>query len=360
MRRLLTILACTVATAVALEVLMRAAEPPEIYFRNWNKNGVHRPDPVYGFRWTPGYDGYMRHPDGIYLPVPLRLNEFGFRMPVASTNAGPDALRVLLLGGRSMMFSYGLADADTIAGRMAAVSPRPMVVQNTALAGIDLYRNWHQAREQIEAFKPDVILVSVYKEDPCFFTEFAPDFTRLPPPPGTEKEIFVLWDGIAGGRSPMVNSLGRRHNVSYVLYGLCNIEDRILENVLKARRWIERRKAEHDEDERPPAHPDGLAAFLRHIAGSPVCGGAAVGVVLIPQRNKPADLYHDLVPLLPTELSHLDIHADLIGDIDRLPWIGEGHYGREASDHIARAMAAEALRLDAARQPSAPLRTSGP
>lgn len=352
MRRALQIGGTALLAVAAAELLLRGSAPPEIYFRSWYRNGIHRPDPAFGFRWTPGYDGHMRHPDGVYAPVPLRLNEFGFRMPVASGHAGPDALRVLLLGGRSMMFSYGLADPDTIAGRMAAGSPRPMVVQNTALAGIDLYRTWHLAREQIAEFKPDVVLVSVYKEDPAFFAEFAPDFARLPPPPGTEEEIFVLWDGIAGGRSPLVNLLGRRHDASYLLYGLCNLESRFLDDRARVMRWVRRKQAEHAA---PAAdRPQGLTAFLRHVAASPVCGGAAVGIVLIPQRDKPTDLYRDLVPLLPPELPLLNLQATLIGEIDRLPWIAEGHYGREATDRIAQAMAAEALRLDAARKDRPP------
>lgn len=348
MRRLFVISACALAVVAAAEVLLRCAEPSEIYFRTWYKNGIHRPDPQYGFRWTPGYDGHMRHPDRVYTPVPLRLNEYGFRLPVASTNAGPDALRVLLLGGRSMVFCYGLADDETIAGRMAAVSRRPVVVQNAALAGLDLYRNWHLAREQIETFRPHVILVCMYKMDPASFSEFAPDFTRIPPPPATAEELFVLWDGIAGGRSPLINRLGRRHDASYVLYGLCNIEDRLLDDLDRVQKWVRRRREEgkaptpQDETRSP-----GLAVFLRHIAGSPVSGGATVGIVLLPQRNKPADLYGDFVNLLPPEMSRIDVHAHLAGGLGRSQWIAENHYGRDLADRIARDMAGEVLRLHA-------------
>jgi hypothetical protein len=349
MRRILVILACAFAAAAAAEVLLRCAEPPEIYFRTWYKNGIHRPDPVYGFRWTPGYDGHMRHPDGVYAPVPLRLNEYGFRMPVASTNAGPDAPRVLVLGGRSMMFCFGLSDADSIPGRMAAVSPRPVVVQNVTLAGVDLYRNWHLAREQIAAFRPDVILVCMYKQDPAAFLEFAPDFERHPPPPGPEKELFVLWDGIAGGRSPLINRLGRRHDASYVLYGLCNIQDRLLADLSLVKGWVHRRQQEGKTPTPQDASASqSLAAFLRHIAHSPVSGGAAVGVVLLPQRNKPAGLYSGFVRLLPPEMGRIDIHAQLAGELGRLGWIAENHYGPVLATRIARPMVEEALRLHAA------------
>ena len=361
MRRLLVIPACALVAAATAEVLLRCAEPPDIYFRPWYKNGIHRPDPLYGFRWTPGYDGYMRHPDRVYTPVPLRLNEFGFRLPVASSHAGPDALRVLLLGGRSMMFCYGLADDETIAGRMAAVSPRPVVVQNVALAGVDLYHNWHLAREQIEAFRPDVIFICLYKKDPASFFEFAPDFTRLPPPPATEEELFVLWDGIAGGRGPLVNRLGRRHDASYVLYGLCNIEDRIQNNLDRVHSWVRRRQ----EQGKIPTPQDemrsrGLALFLQHIAGSPVSGGAVTGIVLLPQRNKPAGLYGEFVNFLPGEIPRIDVHAGLAGELGRLPWIADNHYGRELADRIARPMVDEALRLHAARQGRGPAADASP
>ncbi|MBM4156080.1 MAG: hypothetical protein FJ221_13810 [Lentisphaerae bacterium] len=346
MRRFLSSVLAVVVAVLAAEGLLRLAFPKQIFFHCDFTNGVHMPDRDYGFRWRPGYEGIMRHPDGVYAPVPLRLNEYAFRLPVASTNAGPGALRVLLLGGRSMMFCFGFPDRETIAGRMADLAPRPLVVQNATSAGIDLYRNWHLAREQILAFKPDVILVSIYKEDPFFLGEFAPEFTRLPPPPGTPEQLFILWDGMVSGRSPLVHRLGRHHDTSYLLYGLCNLQTRYLDARADVVRWFRR----HTARAPAPDRPQGMTAFLRHIAASPVTGGAAVGVVLLPQMNKPPDLYAHLVPLLPEEMPVANLHADLIHELSRYPWVADGHYGREGNERIARALLDHALRLDAARK----------
>ena len=350
MRRFLSSVLAVIVAVAAAEIVLRLSVPKQLFFRCDFTNGVHMPDPAYGFRWRPNYEGIMRHPDGFYAPVPLRLNEFGFRLPVASSNAGPDALRVLLLGGGSMVFCFGFPDRETIAGRMADLSPRPFVVQNVAVGGFDLYRNWHLAREQIEAFRPDVILVNIYKEDPYHLGTFAPDFTRLPPPPGTQEQLFVLWDGMVSGRSPLVHRLGRRHDTSYLLYGLCNLDTRYIDARTKVVRWVRRRSASA-----PAAGPpQGLTAFLRHIAASPVTGGAAVGVVLLPQMNKPPDLYRNLAPFLPDEMPVLNLHADLIHELSRYPWVADGHYGREANERIARALLDQALRLDAARKGRGP------
>lgn len=347
MRRKTAILVNTLLTLGLLELILRLVEPREIFFETWTRNGIHTPDPDFGFRYTPGYDGFMRHSDGVYAPVPLRLNRHGFRLETASPGAGPDAARVLLLGGKSMMFSYGLSDEASIPGRMAALSPEPLVVQNAATPGVYLYLGWHVAREQIEAFDPDIILLNVYQEDPALCDPYAPAFDRLPPPPPPES-MFRLWDRIADSRGALLRLLGRQHDASYLLYGLFNVEHRLSDDWSRMRRWVVRRHAAQDEDSDDPAGA-GFTAFFRHIDAWASARNCAIGVVLLPEINKPPDRYAQLRSLIPPEIRVCDAHAALIRDLGRMRWIGEGHYGPEAAERIGRLLVDEAIQLNAAR-----------
>jgi hypothetical protein len=106
---------------------------------------------------------------------------------------------------------------------------------------------------------------------------------------------------------------------------------------------------------RAVADPDGAAigsgftGFLRHLDAWGLERGCATGVVLLPEINKPPDHYAALIPLIPPEMRVCDAHAELIGDLRRMRWIAEGHYGPEAAERIGRLLADEAMHLNADR-----------
>ncbi len=126
----------------------------------WFTGRVHEPDPTLGFAFTRNYRGLMRHPDGLFAE-PLELDARGLRHPATSGMGGHED--VAFVGGASMMFSYGVRDAQAIHSRVAQFSKRPLRTWNAAWPGFDPPMGWKLWRERLgKELEPDLIVLSLY------------------------------------------------------------------------------------------------------------------------------------------------------------------------------------------------------
>ncbi len=127
----------------------------------WFTGEIHDPDPKYAFRFAPNYAGWMRFKNELFLEG-LELDDRGDRMPKVPPVYTQE---IVLIGGYSMAFSYGVPDSATIHHVLGDHLSRPALVRNTAWPGFDLYRNFHIYREQVKGTKPADIAVLLFFQD---------------------------------------------------------------------------------------------------------------------------------------------------------------------------------------------------
>ena len=102
----------------------------------------------------PNSQGEQLFPHG--PPLPLRLDQNGFRIPATGSVSIPDA-PALMTVGCSHTFGHGVPAADTfphLAGKALAMN-----VYNAGVRGWGLARMLGYAREIVPAFKPEILVV---------------------------------------------------------------------------------------------------------------------------------------------------------------------------------------------------------
>jgi len=343
-------LAAVVVAILATEVLLRIAIPPEDAFGTWFSRGVHTPDGKYGLVFTPGFRGVMSHPDGVPC-VPLELDAHGHRLP-----SGPEgAPEVLVIGGSSMMFSYGLPDRDAIHTQTALRAATPLRVLNTAWPGFDLARNFHAQRDLLGPdHRPDVAVIAFYRLGP---RPRPPEtFDPLPPPQPREK-LFEFFDDLAPGpRDPVTRRLGRLYYATCLgARGVGFLKSAYLRCrsiAGSAREMISwGGKSPVSEGALAPEDLDRQRAFFERVCGHFVARGARVLVVLLPAAARGADHYAGVASLVPDGVPCVDLHRELGTELLEGHTIAAGHYDAHAAAQIGARIAEEVSRLlaDAAR-----------
>jgi len=111
LRKFVQILLCVCLGALLTEGFLRVMIPMEVHYETWFTPGIERWDPEFGAHYRENWSGMMRHADRLNRGVPLYLDEHGFRLPAQNSLPG-EPVRVLLIGGRSAMMSYGLSDDE--------------------------------------------------------------------------------------------------------------------------------------------------------------------------------------------------------------------------------------------------------
>lgn len=144
------------------ELFTRLIVPPPIFYSLWFEGDVHQADETFGFVFRPGYQGGMRHADGVW-DVPLSLDSHGFRQPVRS-DSQPAERRVILLGGASMAFSYGLTDLESLHGQIARRLPARWSAQTIAWPGFSLLQDLYKYRDRLGRDPGDFVIVCAYAE----------------------------------------------------------------------------------------------------------------------------------------------------------------------------------------------------
>lgn len=140
---------------------------------------ISRPDPELGFAAVPGARGEEAFPAG--PPVPIAIDEHGFRVPTTPAAVAADAEALLALG---CSFTFGVACAaeDTFAERVGRA--RGMRVHNAGGGGYGLVQMLRLARRHVPALRPQLVLAQF---SPWLVTrarnDMAPSyFGRLPVP----------------------------------------------------------------------------------------------------------------------------------------------------------------------------------
>jgi hypothetical protein len=272
-----------------------------------------------------------------------------------------DHARVAIIGGRSMMFSFGLDDDRSIPGQLASQARYPLAVYNAAWVGFDLFRSWHLFRRELEGEGGwKVAVLGVYLEGPEDFADLPSDLS-VPPPPGPLKNLFRFMDGIViqPTGNPLQTALGRDYYRSFLGYGVFSWLD---QGIGRLRACLDHGGAPAAAPGAPPVDRKaiGLARFqdfLRYVEGELGRGGTKVLVVFLPSPTLPASYYAELESSIPEGIARVDLQKELGAELANHRYIASGHWGAEQARLIGGRIAREVDRLlDEAgtRRPASP------
>ncbi len=224
-RIVLGIVACVIALVVA-EIFMRAVLPITIEQSLWYTGDIHTKNDKYVFVFTPGYQGWMRHSDQVFLER-LTLDSHGFRRAASHPRSEQD---VVMLGGYSMAFSYGLGDDDTLNRTIGNGLAKPSTVYNTAWPGFNTFRNFHIYRDLLEnEVQPEFAVILLWEKSLAAYGHIPEDPEHFRNDAATAADLFVYFDHHAVEQPDdwLRRSVGKlyyrsiiAHKLSNLLYGL--------------------------------------------------------------------------------------------------------------------------------------------
>lgn len=341
LRTTATALLALVLGALLTEGFLRLLIPVEAQFETWFTPGIEEWDPQFGAVYRSGWRGTMRHLDGVYRGVPLQLDPHGFRLPARNNRPG-EPRRILLLGGRSAMMSYGLPDAEAIPAQLVEASPLPMEAQSTAWAGGNLLRGWNLYRRHLSKEHWDLVVIShVNPYLPAYRDRAAFDTVPAPAP---REWIFRYMDGLLLWRDGLFLKTGRAAFRSYLGYGLVRLADAGLKNWQGLQGAPARTQADIIRGQAAPPDPRALEdylAFLEHVRSHFTARGIPVVLHLIPRPFAEADHHAPYREALAGSFDVVDLHQRLHAELSPPAFIAQGHYNRELAAAIGRELAAE-------------------
>jgi hypothetical protein len=341
LRNSLLVILSLVLGALLSEGFLRLLIPVEAQFETWFTPGIEAWDPEFGAVYRPNWEGTMRHLDGVYRGVPLQLDEHGFRPPARNDLPGRPK-RILLMGGRSAMMSYGLPDKETIPARMVAAADVPMEAQSIAWAGGNLIRSWNLYRRHLADEDWDLVVIShVNPYLPAYKDHSA--FDRLPPP-APKEWVFRYMDGILLWRDGLFVKAGRAAFQSYLGYGMVRLADAALKEVAQLQGAPGTSQQEIIRAQAAPPDPAALADytdFLKHVEVHFAARGIPVILHFIPRPYAERDHHAPYREPLSEEFDVIDLHGRLYDSLSPSAFIANGHYNRELADLIGKELARE-------------------
>ena len=302
----------------------------------WYTGKIHRADPAFGFVFQPDYDGWMRHNDKVYLQK-LSLNAYGFRNSYGPTAATGE---ILMLGGYSMAFSYGLADSASIHSVIGKSLGSDWRVHNTAWPGFHIHRNFHAYRNLLENHvNPKVTVIAFYDDDiERFATLPAPLDSGAWDSPKSD-DLFFLSDEVVIPRpSGFFQGLaGKYYLKSLVLFSIANKLDRVV-NWTKDSLTDNYPPAEASSDQSQVGRSTFIAYvdFLNRYFSDK---GSKVLFVFLPAGDHDRSFYAPLIEIMPQECTYNDLHSELRDSIIKHEFIALNHYSRAQSELIGNAIA---------------------
>jgi hypothetical protein len=300
-------------------------------------NGVQTADARFGFVFTPHYRGWMRHADHVFL-VPLELDQYGFRLPAITQGSRQN---VLVLGGRSMMFTYGMTDDQTVPHEIDAALKTPSTVYDVAWPGFELFRIFHVYRETLgKHLYPDFTIITFYQDQIDSFADLPADlsdYNLVNPDPDV---IFHYYDHIAldPPKGLIALALDKLFYQSVILH----------KTALRLDRWTDVIMRRPSNFKVPGAtgdlvggarHFKQFTAYLQQYFG----GRDKVLFVFLPGiawsgLDMTPDYYDPLVAALPPEVHYLDLNRELGVQVRANGYVAMGHYVPASTTLLGRAI----------------------
>jgi hypothetical protein len=337
-------LAWGILGVVAAECFVRLVVPFSLFYNTWFEGGIHQPDEELGFVYTPNYVGGMRHREQTWR-VPLELDENGFRLPVSTDDDSDTPSKdVVLLGGVSMMFSYGLRDDQTIAAHIAKNSVVSVRVHTLSQPGFKIGRDFYKFKRYFEGrLRPSVVVVSLY--GPNAAGELLAEYSSTPSKPAGDP--FRFHDGIAIKRPGLPHRIGRPFLQSYVIAGGCRLIDKVDTKLYRLKDLVTGRqpKSENQTSERTDPDETQIRRYQNDLLSNMQeffeRRDVKLIFVFLPKHGTPSQL---ATTNLTSRLLDHDAVLDLTGSlrVADSDWKAAGHYGPRSA-RIVGARIADAI-----------------
>lgn len=328
---LFTFCALVIATLLA-EGLLQLVRSKTIDMTLWFSGAYAEPNAHFGFNLKPNYEGYMRHRDSLFESE-LTLDAYGLRRPVMSSQG--HAKNVLLLGGESMVFSYGLSDDEMLASQIAQHSKFPLNIRTASLPGMDIYRTWHYYREFLEGNTaiPDLVIISIFDKRLYSYRALPADLEQLPQAKDVA-ELFAFSQSVLNYRGGALALRFRDlYTNSFLAYRFGRVLDGSDDNV-SHREQME--LAFQSDSERIAHARRDFERLLERVVGYFKEKGSNVGVVFLPTWRGGPNYFKDFYSVLPKNVGWFDLQANC--SLER-HWIASGHYSEKDASILGGCMA---------------------
>jgi len=357
MKRSLIVMLTLVVAVASAEAYLRLTVPFEIMYQTWFSRGVHTADDDFGLVYTKNFKGYMRHSDRSWN-IPLDLDENGFRKS-QSYSCTDDCLDVVLLGGQSQMFGYGLQDRYTIAAEIAKASRVPIKVYNTAWPSLDLSLNFQVYKKLLEnKVKPKFVILGLYNTTVASIRVMSDDFDFMHERPS--KKIFQYFpDLFVVPLGKIASSVGPIYYKSYVTAGIISFVDRAIyfvERIMNADtetiRSVLYNKLLYGSSKKNSDNAEYLAnnnvnilkfqKFMTYLKTYFKKRDCELLVVFLPHASGVENLYSEVKAIIPPDVDVIDINEELHEETGvKGNYIAAGHYNKHMTNLIGKRIAAE-------------------
>ncbi len=338
-----TILSVVPAIAIGwilCEGLLRILIPQPIYYSTWFTAGVHQHDDRLGFVFRPNYNGAMRNADQVWME-PLRLDADGFRLPAVRMGRSESGrpLTIVMLGGASMAFCYGLPDADCLHQQVADRLNRNCRIELVSWPGFTIDQDIQKLKRFTNPRQFDIAVLYGYDADDF---ESAPNGNQVPPTVGDQTTSIRMIDSVVVPPDPAARLAPSLYYRSYLIAGLCRmlrvpaqVFSRLLEDRSDAATTTRSIDTAFDGDLRLIT----AAQRLRSL------GIKEVLIVALPREGRRLGPPH-LPPVPSRDLRAIDLRDEFDQGGFHADWIASGHYGPGAAGKLAGKIATALTEVD--------------
>ena len=309
------------------ELLLRILVPFPIYYSTWYTSGVHTQDDQFGFVFQPHYQGVMRHADKTWYE-PLELDQRGFRLPAIRTNRDGAPTQIVMLGGQSMAFSYGLPDAECIHQQVADRLDRNCNIEVLSWSGFPLDKDLAKLKRFTTPEDFDVAVVFAYNA-----VDYQPKSDRKAPV--TPNDIPMV-NSVVSPMDPAASIGGPWYYRSYTIAGICRLlrlPARAMQRLGLVATETPAASAVTDHNASTAKEPR-VFTTARRLQELGIDQVIVVALPIAGERVGPPTL-----PRSPAdEIVVLDLRDALSKD-QASDWIASGHYGPRSAQRIAQAIA---------------------
>ncbi len=336
----------SVVGIVAAEFYVHLIIPYPLFYSTWFDEGIHQPDEQFGFVYTPNFAGSMRHKDRVWRE-PLELDQHGLRLSVSTNDNKEPTQDVVLMGGYSMIFSYGLRTERTVAANIANSSKIPITVHTLSQPGVPLLYDFHKFKRFLEKdVKPKVVVLCLYRTDDLDI--LAAEFQQVIPK--VNKDLFRNHESIVLVRSGLPEKIGHPYFQSYVLAGSCRLSESIYAKANRLKNKITgltETQVPHDIDINQnlvsekkvdviEPNVQEKTTFLIHLQEYFRQRNAKLVIVALPIDTDRA-LSKEIDKLDSAQITLLDLCDSLDETNDK--WIAAGHYSQQSAKTLGKRIA---------------------
>jgi len=341
-KKLFYILVGTLLAVMCSEILLRAITSKTLDNSLWFSGDLHKQDKKYGFVFSPNYQGSMRLLPEVFL-VELSLDRWGHRLPAIKKDCQKT---IVLIGGLSMVFGYGLRDSLTLHQKLADKLGGSVCIYNTAWPGNGTHRNFHIYKDGLgKTIEPDLVIMPFWYSSVNEVKDFGTHDEIYPNP----RKFFRFKDRHEFG-NPMkfTSSFGKLY-YDFVLVN--KIYTSYLDYSQKFGKYFSRIRGVPKKIEEPKqtllTHSEKLKSAHFYCSSAIYMKdyfeerSTKFITIMMPKGGFPLNLYEEHLACLDEGIQNFDLHREIGGTLN--DWIAFGHYGSKSMDKIAEKIA-EAIR----------------